>query len=255
MKKIKYIGDIEKLVSEMGFLPFFSSDIPHFSIEEFTPRDLWFSDVDGPWEWKGPILRNGNCAYGKLFQKKAGYVSMQWFPELVNYRRSIYDLKAEPSDSMDKVIYNAIYEHESLLSKEIKSLCGYRKKTVKKSFDPLQSWESSEVKALYKDIEKNKAKNKEKDSTPRKDGYETVITRLQMGTWVVVADFEYLYNKKGEPYGWGVARYTTPEALFGEDAIQEANHHSPEESKQRLVKYLNELLPQATPGQILKIIG
>lgn len=244
MTTINYCGDIEKLISELGFLPFFYNGIPDFSIEEFTPQELWFSDEEeGPWEWKGPIIRNMDCAYGKLFQKKAGFVSMQWFPELVNYRRSVYDLHAQPVDSMERVIYNTVREHDSLLSKEIKAICGYKKKPAKRSTNPFDSWESSAVKALMK------------ASKPKGDGFETLITRLQMGTWLVVADFEYLYNKKGEPYGWGVARYTTPEALYGEDVIRASSHHTPEESKALLMDYLRERLPQATEGQIVKMIG
>lgn len=244
MTKINHSVDLEKLVSKMGFLPFFNISISDFSIEEYTPQELWFSDEEeGPWEWKGPIIRNMNSAYGKLFQKKAGFVSMEWFPELVNYRRSVYDLKVQPSQSMERLIYNTVIENESLLSKEIKALCGYKKKPVRKSANPFDSWESSEVKALLKS---KKSKG---------EGFETLITRLQMGTWLVVADFEYLYNKEGDPYGWGIARYTTPEALFGEDITNASSHRSPEESKQRLTDYLIQLLPQATQAQIMKIIG
>lgn len=244
MIEIKHNRDLEKLISKIGFLPFFSNSIPDFSIEECTPQDLWFSDEeDGPWEWKGPVIRTGNYVYGKLFQKKAGFVSMEWFPDLLNYRRAVYNLKAESTDSMDRVIYEAVTSKESLLSNGIKALCGYKKKPVRKSANPFDSWELSEVKAL-------RAK-----STPKVEGYETVITRLQMGTWLVVADFEYKYNKQGERYGWGVARYTTPEALFGEEKIKPAIHRTPEESKQRLTDYLTQLLPQATPIQIENIIG
>ena len=31
----------------------------------------------------------------------------------------------------------------------------------------------------------------------------------------MIADFEYNIDRHGNPYGWGVARYTTPEALYG----------------------------------------
>lgn len=119
------------------FYPSLPNGIEDFSIEEFTPQELWFSDEEeGPWEWKGPVIRNFNCAYGKLFQKKAGFVSMEWFPELVNYRRAMYNLKAEPLQSMGNVIYKTVTEHESLLSKEIKALCGYKKQPVKRSVNP-----------------------------------------------------------------------------------------------------------------------
>lgn len=244
MKEINYSGDLEKLISKIGLLPFFSNSIPDFSIEEYSPQDLWFSDEeDGPWEWKGPVIRTGNYAYGKLFQMKAGFVSMEWFPDLLNYRRSAYNLQVEQPGCMDRIIYDTVVSNESLLSNEIKALCGYKKKSAKKSINPFDSWESSEVKALRK---KNASKG---------EGYETVITRLQMGTWLIVADFEYKYNKQGERYGWGIARYITPEALFGEEKIKSATQRTPEESKQRLTDYLTQLLPQATPVQIEKIIG
>lgn len=246
MIQINHERELEKLAAKMGFLPFFKNEIPEFSVEEFTPSSLWFSDEnEGPWEWKGPVLRNGNCAYGKLFRKKAGFVSMEWFPELVNYRRSLYQykLKEDPSQNMDRLVYNTVVKHESLLSKEIKALCGYQKKPVRKSANPFDSCEPPIVKSL-------KTGDKAK-----KEGFDTVITRLQMGTWLVVADFEYLYNKQGEPYGWGIARYVTPEALFGKDMLLATNKRSPEESKQRLTEYLIQLLPQATNTQILNMIG
>jgi len=244
MEKIRHCEDLERLVTKIGFLPFFMNGIPDFSIEEATPRHLWFSDEEeGPWEWKGPVLRNVDCAYGKLFQKKAGFVSMEWFPELVNYRRAVYNLKEASPESMDRVVYETVREHESLLSKEIKALCGYSKKTAKRGAPLSAIWGSAEL--LSSDM----------DSEPRKEGYETVITRLQMGTWLVVADFEYRYTKQGDPYGWGIARYITPEALFGTERVLAASHHSPEESVKRLADYLTQLLPQATDRQILKIIG
>jgi hypothetical protein len=236
MKQVNSYIELERLVLKMGFLPFFRNNIPEFSVEDFTPGCLWFSDdEDGPWEWKGPVVRNWNCVYGKLFNKKAGFVSMEWFPELVNYRRSQYNFITNPLEIQDKLIHETVIKHESLLSTEIKSLCGYaqrKKMTFPDTIDSTYSADKAE-----------------------KAGFETVITRLQMGTWIIVADFEYQYNKQGEPYGWGIARYTTPEALFGKDKIYASRHHSPEESKLRLTDYLTRLLPQATPAQILKIIG
>jgi len=62
---------LEELILQVGFLPFFRNEISGFSVEEHTPRKLWFSNhEDGPWEWKGPVIRNGNCAYGKFLTGK-----------------------------------------------------------------------------------------------------------------------------------------------------------------------------------------
>ena len=42
-------------------------------------------------------------------------------------------------------------------------------------------------------------------------GFDTVITRLQMQTYITIGDFVYSQDKFGRPYGWGIAEYTTPE--------------------------------------------
>ena len=54
---------LEELIQEWGFLPFFLNRIEGFSIEEHTPKELWFTDeqMAGPWEWKGPIISNWQC--------------------------------------------------------------------------------------------------------------------------------------------------------------------------------------------------
>ena len=56
--------ELAELVNEIGFLPFFRNHIPGFSIEEHTPPERWFSDtLEGPWEWKGPIIRRTGGTY------------------------------------------------------------------------------------------------------------------------------------------------------------------------------------------------
>lgn len=227
---------LEKLIMQMGFLPFFKNDIPNFSIDEFTPKELWFSSLhDGPWEWKGPIISSGNCVYGKLFQYKAGYASIQLYPELLNYRRSTYRPTID-----EKKIYQTLFEQESLLSKELKQLCGYAKPRSPRQ-NPLKKFLSKQEMSIA--------------CAQHREAFETAISRLQMSCFVVIADFEYLYDRKGKPYGWGIARYTTPEALYGKDIFEPALSHSPEESKQFILKHLHKILPTALPQQLLKIIG
>ena len=74
-----------------------------------------------------------------------------------------------------------------------------------------------------------------------------------MATLIVVADFEYQLDRHGQPYGWGIARYTTPEALFG-DGIALPDR-TPEESKARILCHLRQILPSATEERLLKFIG
>ena len=219
---IKSAEDITSLVQEIGFLPFFAGRIEGFSIEECCPPSLWFSDTeDGPWEWKGPAAQSGTCVYGKFFSGKAGFVSLDWLPDFANYRRDGYDFDARFDDELasykDKAVFDTIAEHGSLLSKKLKALCDYRKGGNK--------------------------------------GFETVITRLQMQTYVTISNFEYETDKHGKPYGWGVARYSTPEALYGYDLVTSAYKRQPSESKARIAAHLTRLLPHASEADILKLIN
>ena len=230
---------MEHKALEMGFLPLFSNEIKGFSVEEMAPRELWFNDeCDGPWEWKGPIICNGGCAYGKLFRGKAGFVSMEWLPDLANCRRHGYKMRPK-SASKEQEIYAAIVQNESLLTTEIRQTCGMNQ-TRAPRLNPLEKIEAEQTRRLH---------------TKRDSGesLETILTRLQMHTLIVVADFEYKLDKHQQPYGWGIARYTTPELLYGADIL--ACKRSPEESAQRIAAHLTTILPQATDRQIKHLMG
>ena len=209
-------------VERLGLYPFFENDIPDFSSWEHTPPRLWFSDTeDGPWEWKGPVLRTGRVLYGKFFKGRAGYISRDWYPVFANYRRNGYDFDALYDEGFapykDKAVYDVLAENGSLLSKDLKRLCGYGK-------------------------EGNK-------------GYETVITRLQMECYVVTADFEYARDRWGQSYGWGQARLSTPESLLGEDFMSDAYREEPEASRQRGYEHLLKTVPGATEKGIARVLG
>ena len=88
---------LHEAVLKYGFLPFFENEIKGFSIEEHTPADRWFTSLEGPWEWKGPVLRMGDVVYGKFFNNKAGYISLKWYPDFANFRRDGYDFDARNS--------------------------------------------------------------------------------------------------------------------------------------------------------------
>lgn len=64
-------------IEKFGFVPFFTNSVDGFSIEEHVSEDLWWNGADGwkVWEWKGPIIKELKCAYGKFFDKKAVFVS------------------------------------------------------------------------------------------------------------------------------------------------------------------------------------
>ena len=208
-------------VKALGFLPFFRNRLPGFSLEEHCPPSLWFTDQPGPWEWKGELARDENCVYGKFFHGCAGFISREWFPVFANYRRDGYDFDARFDDGLasyrEKGLYDTLSERGSLISKELRRLAGYGK-----------------------DGEK---------------GFDGLITRLQMQTYVLITNFEYALDKHGREYGWGLARYGTPELLFGADWLADAYREEPTESRRRVYARLRELCPEATEKQLRKLLG
>ena len=223
---------LHNLIQEWGFLPFFRNAIEGFSIEDHTPSEFWFTDeqMAGPWEWKGPIITQWDCTYGKFFGKKAGFVSLSWLPDFLNWRRFKYPLFSYGEDAHH--ILEVLRKNESLLSRELKKASGFTL-SRKKKFD------------LF-----GLGKKEEKNGTAA----DKLLVDLQMGTYVTIADFEYNFSKSGERYGWGVARYCTPEALFGEEILKACEGRSPEESRNRILEHLSSLFPNVPPSKMEKLI-
>lgn len=207
---------MQRRVLELGILPYFANKITGFSVEESVPEDILWNIYDGPWEWKGTIIRDWQIAYGKFFNRKAGYISLELLPDFLNVRRSMFPLEQH---AVERRLYDILLEHESLLSREFKSLAGF-------------------------------GSRREKGDA----GFDTLVGRLQMGGRVVIADFEYKYDRQGNRYGWGVALYTTPEALYGRDIIN-VEDRSPEESFDRLVGRMMKNLPDVPVNLIEKLVS
>ncbi len=221
--------DMESAVLERGFLPFFRCGIPGFSIEEMTAKELWFSDEDdGPWEWKGPVIREGHCAYGKLYAKKAGYVSLEWLPHLINYRRTLRYAKDDDTAALDDVVLQTIDSEGGATVKELRRMLGFARGRRRTADDLVDDMPDAGRISL-----------------------EPILTRLMMSTRVVISDFEYNTDRHGRPYGWGVARYTTPERLYGRiDA-----GCTPSESYDKMMEHLRRLLPHSPESKLAKLIG
>ena len=92
---------------------------------------------------------------------------------------------------------------------------------------------------LTRDIKDNL--NYKKDGNK---GFETVITRLQMETYVVPVNYEYSKRKNGDEYGWGNCRYDIAENFWGDKLCRSAYKRSPEESLNRIIKHIKKTLPK-----------
>lgn len=233
-KSIDSWQKLERAVLEIGMLPYFINKIPGFSVEENVPDNLLWDINEGPWEWKGQVIRNMRVAYGKIFAGRAGYISAELLPDFMNVRRSLSKLEA---GSEEERIYRILVENDSLLSKELKTLAGYtqpRRQRVANPFDRM--------------AEPVLAKSDNRTDSR----FESIMTKLQVNGYVVIADFEYLYDRKGDRYGWGVARYTTPEALYEATPAKRTPDESFEILRSRLLRHLPGCEPRIITKFLLK---
>lgn len=105
MNKITIHTQIElmEVIQQIGFLPLLDSGIRGYSAEEMADEDcryVVFPDGgwDWPlWKWKGPVVTEGNCVYGKFFAGKAGFISREWWRDFYNYRQSTHPRPEEGS--------------------------------------------------------------------------------------------------------------------------------------------------------------
>lgn len=163
-------------INETGFLPLLSMGIPGWSAEEVVDEDCQYTRLpDGGWEWplwewKGDILQESGCAYGKFFNRKAAFISREWWPDFCNYRRSLYPYPEE--GSIEEAILTTLKSEGSLITRELRVACGFTGPNMRSRFD-------------------------------------AYVTRLQMGGYIVTEDFVYPRDQHGREYGWGWSLLTT----------------------------------------------
>lgn len=223
---IHTVDEAIEYINEVGFLPLFKNEIPGFSLEERTVPEFWWSGDawHDPWEWREIIARSGKIMYGKFFNKKAGFISKEWLPYFVNYRRDGYDFDAAWDDEKASLRQKKVMDHftdknidAELFSFEVKKLAGFGKGG-----------------------EKN---------------FEGTITELEMKLYLVNRDFRRRKNKMGQEYGWAIAVYSTPEHLYGYDYVTSAYKEEPIKSGARIANHMLDVYPIASKPQICKAIG
>jgi hypothetical protein len=176
-----------ELISEIGFLPLLDSGIQGYAAEDIVDEDCrYITSPDGGWEWllwkwKGQIVTEMPCMYGKFFNKKAGFISKEWWPDFCNYRRSKY---ARPDEySIEGAIIETLKMNGSMITRELRAACGF-------------------------------------DGPKMRSRFDTYVTRLQMATRILTEDFVYPTDKHGREYGWGWSLLAIPEQLLGRDACR-----------------------------------
>ncbi|MBQ7480917.1 MAG: hypothetical protein IJT80_03465 [Lachnospiraceae bacterium] len=231
--RIRTWQELINWINEVGFLPLFSNGVEGFSAEEHVSPDYWWTGIreEDPWEWREIIAAGHQVAYGKFFDQKAGFISLEWLPFFANYRRNGYDFDSRYEDGL-----------ASRREKKIMDMLTRRDEDGDVTFpdDQILSTELKKKAGFGKGGEKN---------------YPGIITGLQMQTYLVITDFHRRENKRGEEYGMPVSVLLPPEAVWGYEHVTGAYNESPRESYDRIISRIKEKFPDAQDADIIKMIG
>ena len=231
--RIRTWKELVNWINEIGFLPLLTNETEGFSAEEHVSRDYWWTGIveEDPWEWREIIARSREVAYGKFFDKKAGFISREWLPYFANARRDGYDFDARWADGLadrrEKLIMDfymdedesgdVVWKKDEILSTELKKKAGFGKQGAK--------------------------------------NYPGIITNLQMNLYLVTADFRRRENRRGEEYGMSVSVMLSPEAVWGYDLVTSAYGEEPRVSWQRIYDRVKKLYPNSYEKDIIRLIG
>jgi hypothetical protein len=177
-------------------------------------------DTD-PWEWRMRVLNErDDIAYAKVFYKKAGYITKEWYPYFLAVRRGGRLLEEDYRDGMisrvAKCVYEAIAENGSLPLHEIRRAAGFGRE------------DSSKIGAA--------------------------LTELQMKLYLTISGGRQRMSQRGEAYGWTSTVFCTTEAFWGGAVFDRAAAITGEKAAAALTKRILLLNPSAQEKGIMKFI-
>lgn len=212
---VRDAGALEQLVEEIGFLPFVPCGISGFSLQDCTPREMWFvQDVQGPWEWREIVADRAQVAYGKFFRGKAGFISRAWLGHFVIARRGGIDFAdryaAGEIGHSEKRMMDLIAEQGPMLTRDLR-----------------RHMEAKDV--------------------------DRAAIRLQMRTDIVIQRMEYRRDAFGRSYGMGASRLAPLEMVFGEDILDACEDRSQREAEMAIAGHVLTLFPDAREKAALRL--
>ena len=177
-------------------------------------------DTD-PWEWRMRVLNErDDVAYAKVFFRKSGYITKEWYPYFLAARRGDRTFEEEYLDGeishFAKRIYETFSDNDSLPLEDIKRLMGF--------------------------------------SREDKSQFDRALTELQMKLYLTMCGRRVKLSKTGEEYGWPSTVLCTTEHFWGEEVFEQAADISAEEASFKIKEQIMMLNPDAQEKKIIKFI-
>ncbi|MBE0601048.1 MAG: hypothetical protein IH607_04620 [Firmicutes bacterium] len=188
-----------------------------------TPVRWHTGDLEtDPWEWRMRVLEERNdIAYSKLFFKKSGYITKDWYPYFLAVRRQNLSFEEAYDDGIvtndAKRLYEVVKDQGPIALHSLKVLSNLAQKDQKSRFD-------------------------------------RAMTELQTKLFITMCARQQKQSKTGEGYGWYSTVFTTVEDFFPAEVFKKAASLSKKEAAEQLTKQILTLNPQAKPKIIENFI-
>lgn len=208
---------------EMGFSSGGNGDDGVMSISTlYAPNIKWHTE-DGdtdPWEWRMRVLNeNKSIAYAKVFFKKSGYITKDWYPYFLSSRQPFsfdesYDSGLISNDA--KKIYDIIKADGPTPLHLLKSQWGITKQT--------------------------------------KSAFERSLVELQMKMYITICGRMQKTTAEGKPYGWYSTVFCLSENYFKEDIFKAAYSMNRDTSIEKILNQIYKFNPNADGKRVMKFI-
>jgi len=178
------------------------------------------ADTD-PWEWRVRVLgERSDIAYGKVFFKKSGFITRDWYPYFLAARRTGWTFEERYAEGemshFAKRIYDVVTAHGTLPLHEIKRLGRFTKE--------------------------------------EKSGFDRALTELQMGLFLTTCGTQAKVSQMGLEHGWSSTVFCTTEIFFGSEVFEQAEKIKQKDAEQEIRAQVLRLNPSAQEKKIQKFI-
>lgn len=189
----------------------------------FGPEIAWHTEdpETDPWEWRMRVLDQRNdIAYAKVFFRKSGYITKEWYPYFLAARRGNVSLAeayaAGHVGAEAKRIYELVAAEGAVPVHRIKLEGGFSKED--------------------------------------KSRFDRALTELQMGLYLTMCGRACKLSKQGEAYGWSSTVFCTTEAFWGPEVFDRAAGITPAEAERAVSERVLAIHPEAPPKKLKKFI-
>jgi len=177
-------------------------------------------DTD-PWVWRIRVLEERNdIAYSKVFFRKAGYITREWYPYFLAARRNgktFDEIYAEGTISQyAKRIYKVLQGYGALPLHVIKTFGGFGKED--------------------------------------KSRFDSALTELQMNLFITMCGQQQKISQKGEEYGWASTVFCTVEQFWPPEVIEKSLEITQREAEEAITAQIYKLNPKADGKRLKKFI-